>query len=126
MTAAMLRYKAAWMAIAPAVTNADHVMMIKTLLLFFLALSLATQGATIYIQIDNDHALTALVNTNRDVHVKNNDFDDDQRGAKPHAAALLTLPFRQRAAAKSTRKNTRAPFSATHRPLFKLKTAFLI
>jgi hypothetical protein len=101
-------------------------MMVKAFLTIFLALSLVAQGGSVCIQVDNDHLLTALVNASRDMHVTNNDFDDDQRGAKPYAVAPLTLPFWLNTAAKSTRRDTQAIFFPPHQPLFKLKAVFLI
>jgi hypothetical protein len=101
-------------------------MMVKAFLTIFLALSLVAQGGLVCIQVDNDHILTALVNTGRVVHAANNDFDDEQRGAKAYAVAPLNLPFALKAPANPARPDTHATFFPLHRPLFKLKTAFLI
>lgn len=101
-------------------------MMVKAFLTIFLALLLVAQGGSVYVQVDNDHVLTALVNTGRVVHVANNDFDDDQRGAKAYAVAALDLSFAQKAPANSARPDTHATFFPPHRPLFKLTTALLI
>ena len=101
-------------------------MMIKVFLTIFLVLSLAVQGTSISIQIENDHGVGALVQTRHDIHVNGNDLDDEQRGAKFHAAAFLTLPFELAAISGSPYWHTETIFSAAKRPLFKLKAVFLI
>lgn len=100
-------------------------MMIKVFLMMFLALSLAVQGTSISIQIENDHVVSALVQTRHDIHVASNDLDDEQRGAKFHTAAL-TPPFEVTLVSDSPHWHSEAKFPATKRPLFKLKAVFLI
>jgi len=103
-------------------------MIVKVLLAIFLALALVSQGGLVCIQVDNDHVLTALVNTSRVVHLANNDFDDDQRGAKAYAVVPLDSPFSLGVPAKPAHRIAQATLFSPLRPLplFKLKAAFLI
>lgn len=100
--------------------------MVKAFLTIFLALALVAQGGLVCIQVDNDHSLTVLMNTGRIVHAANNDFDDEQRGAKAYALAPAGVPAWIAAVTKPTRHDAQTTSLTPNRRLFKLKAAFLI